>query len=111
MRPACDTRNFSTFFQHLSAGNLIGSEGAAALAPMLEFLPALTALHLDCAFIIYALSSPPQHANSQSVTPSAGNEIGPPGIKVLAPSLTHLTSLQLLALGGERAIKRAAKCH
>jgi hypothetical protein len=33
---------------HVFTGNLIGSEGAAALAPMMEFLPSLTALHLDC---------------------------------------------------------------
>ena len=62
----------------------------------MQFLPALTALHLDCA-PIGILS----RAQSCSVTTFAGNEIGPTGIAVLAPCLSHLISLQILALGGE----------
>jgi hypothetical protein len=82
-----------------SAGNLIGSEGAAALAPMMQFLPALTALHLDCK--LSALPPLRVLRRVQISEPNSGNEIGPPGIKALAPFLTHLTSLRILALGGE----------
>ena len=62
----------------------------------MQFLPALTALHLDC-----APNGTLSRAQSCSVTTFAGNEIGPTGIAVLAPCLSHLISLQILALGGE----------
>ncbi len=69
---------------------------------MMQFLPALTALHLDCEPIC-TLS----RVLLCSLTEFAGNEIGPSGIAVLAPCLSHLNSLQILALGGEVAFAGA----
>jgi hypothetical protein len=68
----------------MDAGNDLGPEGAASLAPALEKMPQLTSLHLgETSMVIF-------------------NRIGPEGAASLAPALekmTQLTSLDLASAG------------